>query len=185
MEDQTIIELFFARSETAVAALDEKYGTVCKRIADNILGDPQDAEECINDTYLGVWNSIPPQRPEVLLAYLCRIVRNQAIMRCHVNSAKKRCSAYDAALDELEDCLAGSGSAEEESAAGELAQALERFLAAQKQLDRVLFVRRYWYGDTIGVLAERCGMSRNGVSVRLRRTREKLKEYLRKEGYTV
>ena len=101
MDDDRIIELFFARSEQAVTELSRKYGTVCRRTAENILNDRRDAEECLNDAYLAVWNTVPPQRPDPLLSYVCRIVRNQALKRYHANAARKRNSVYDAALEEI------------------------------------------------------------------------------------
>ena len=110
MEDKRIIDLFFARSELAIEALAAKYGALCSRIAENILGDSMDAEECVNDAYLGVWNSVPPQRPDPLRSFLCRIVRNLSISRYHANTAKKRNSSYDVALEELEGILREQGS---------------------------------------------------------------------------
>ena len=101
MDDDRIIELFFARSEQAITELSRKYGTVCRRVAENILNDRRDAEECLNDAYLAVWNTVPPRRPDPLMSYVCRIVRNQALKRYHANAARKRNSVYDAALEEL------------------------------------------------------------------------------------
>ena len=183
MEDRRIIELFRERSEQAIAELAAKYGARCARLAENILGSAQDAEECLNDAYLGAWNSIPPQEPEPLVTYLCRIVRNLAIRRYHTNTARKRASSYDAALDELADCLAAPGSVEDALTAAELGALLERFLDTLDTDSRALFVRRYWYADDTAALAERFGISGNNVSVRLSRIRQRLRDYLRKEGY--
>lgn len=105
MEDSQILELLYERSERAIAALSEKYGSVCRRVANNILNDVRDVEECVNDAYLGAWNTIPPQKPQPLRSYVCRIVRNFAIKRYHANTAAKRNSCYDVALDELENCF--------------------------------------------------------------------------------
>ena len=105
VDDNQILELFFARSEQAIKELDSKYGKICHKVSYNILNDLQDAEECVNDAYLGAWNAIPPERPNPLLSFLCRIVRNQSIMRYHAKTAMKRNSTYDIALDELENCL--------------------------------------------------------------------------------
>lgn len=107
VKDDQIIALFFARSQQALTELDRKYGAVCSAVARNILKNPQDAEECVNDAYLGVWNTIPPQHPDPLLTYLCRIVRNRSIKRYHANTAQKRNSSYDVALDELTQCIPG------------------------------------------------------------------------------
>ena len=105
MEDQQIIRLFFERSEQAITELSRKYGALCFQIADNILDDPQDAEECVNDAWLGAWNSIPPQRPDPLRAYICRIVRNLSLKKLRANSALKRSSRFEVSLSELEDCI--------------------------------------------------------------------------------
>lgn len=185
MEDNEIIDLFYARSEQAILALSEKYGPICRKVAVNILKNPLDAEECINDAYLGVWNTIPPQRPGRLSAYVCRIVRNLSITKYHANTAVKRNSFYDAALDELEDCLASPQTVESEWSVRELSRLIDDFLDTLDQESRVMFVRRYWYADSIGDLALSMKRSRNSVSTRLSRIRGKLKKYLRKEGYEV
>lgn len=183
LDDSRIIELFYARSEQAVTELANKYGAVCKKVAYNILHNPLDAEECVNDAYLGVWNSIPPQKPERLLAYVCRIVRNISVAKYHAAAAVKRSSHYDAVLDELEECFASVDSVESEVAAKELSHALNRFLGLLDQESRVIFVRRYWYADSVGAIAAKVKRSENSVSVRLFRIRGKLKKYLKREGY--
>ncbi len=121
MDDRKIIELFFERSEQAIVELSKKYGAVCFKIAFNILNNAQDAEECVNDAYLGAWNTIPPQSPNPLLSYVCRIVRNLAIKKYHKHAAIKRNSIYDMALDELENCFPSSASVEDEFNANETA----------------------------------------------------------------
>lgn len=128
MEDSKIIELFFARSEQAISELASKYGKLCLKIAKNILSNTSDAEECVNDTYLGAWNSIPPAKPDPLQAYICRIVRNISIMKYHSNTAVKRNSFYSSALDELELCLSSPASVEDSVSANELAGLLDSFL---------------------------------------------------------
>lgn len=183
MDDQRIVALLHARSEQALAELDAKYGTLCRTLAQNLLTDPLDAEECVNDAYLAVWNTVPPQTPAPLLTYLARIVRNIAAAKYRANTARKRNSFYDAALDELADSLASPETADEALDAKELAAALEAFLDTLDRENRCLFVRRYWYADAIPTLAQRFHMSENRVSVRLSRTRQKLKSYLKKEGY--
>ena len=152
MDDSKIIELFYERSEQAIIELSHKYGTVCTKVANNILNDVRDTEECVNDAYLGAWNTIPPQNPNPLLSYVCRIVRNLAIKRYHSNTAKKRNSIYDVALDGLD------------------------------KESRVMFVRRYWYADSISDLAQLFHTSNHNVSVRLSRIRNKLKKHLIQEG---
>ena len=182
LDDGKIIELFYERSEQAIIELSSKYGAVCRRVADNILNDPGDCEECLNDAYLAVWNTVPPQRPDPLLSYVCRIVRNLALKRYHENTAQKRNSTYDVALDEIADCLPASASVEEEVAANEMAGAINRFLGTLDRQSRVLFIRRYWYADSIGDLAGLFHISRHAVSVRLSRIRKALKQYLSHEG---
>lgn len=183
MEDREIVTLFFERSERALTELNRKYGALCTGIARNILQDPLDAEECVNDAYLGVWNTIPPQKPEALAAYVCRLVRNRAITRYHANTAAKRNSFYDAALDELGDSLACTDTVESALAAEQLPAVLDAFLDTLRAEERVLFVRRYWYADSLEEAAARLHISRGLAAVRLSRTRAKLRDHLKKEGY--
>lgn len=185
MEDSRIIELFYARSEQAIKELSKKYGALCTHVARNILNSRQDAEECVNDAYLGAWNTIPPENPNPLRTYICRIVRNLSIMRYHSNTAKKRNSYYDAALDELEDCITSASSVEDEISVRELSRLLDAFLDNLDVENRVIFVRRYWYSDSVSEIAEKLGVSSNNISVRLSRIRSKLKKFLEKEGYIV
>ena len=185
LEDHEIIGLYWARDDSAISETDCKYGAYCSRIAVNILNSRSDAEECVNDAYLGVWNTIPPQHPNPLLTYLCRIVRNRSIKRYHANTAQKRNSSYDVALDELTQCIPATETVESALSAKELTRLLDAFLAELDQRNRMLFVRRYWYADDIPALAERFHMSRNSVSIRLSRIRKKLRDYLQKEGVSL
>ena len=182
MDDSQIIELFYERSERAIVELSKKYGSVCTKVADNILGNRLDAEECVNDAYLGAWNTIPPQNPNPLLSYVCRIVRNLAVKRYHANTAAKRNSIYDVALDEFENCFPTAESADDEFNAKELTRIIDDFLGTLDRENRIMFVRRYWYSDSVADIAEFFNTSSHNVSVRLSRTREKLKKYLVKEG---
>lgn len=184
MLDHEIIDLFFERSERAITELITKYGAAIKNVASNILRDAQDVEECSNDTYLQVWKSIPPKRPEYLGAYVCRIARNISLTRHHANTAQKRNSYYDTALEELEDTIPALDTVESEYDAKELRIYLNRFLQAQSRDDRYLFLRRYWYGDSILKIGEAMGVTPHTVSVRLFRLRQKLQTYLQKEGMT-
>lgn len=179
--DKKIIELFFARSEQAVTELADQYGAGCRRIANNILNNESDAEESVNDTYLAAWNTIPPQKPNPLRSYIYRIVRNIATARYHKNTAQKRNSSYDVALDELEACLASSDTPENQLSAKQLTEQINRFLAQLEKENRILFVRRYWYGDSVSKIAQETGMRSNTVSVRLARMRSELKRNLEKE----
>lgn len=154
MDDSKIIELFYERSEQAIIELSKKYGTVCTKIAFNILNNTQDTEECVNDAYLGTWNTIPPQNPNPLLSYVCRIVQNLAIKKYHTNTAAKRNSIYDVALDELENCFPSSASVEDEFNAIETARIIDKFLETLDQENRIMFVRRYWHSDSINDLAK-------------------------------
>ncbi len=185
MDDSKIIDLFYARSEQAIVELSAKYGKVCNKVAKNILNNILDAEECVNDAYLGAWNTIPPQNPNPLLTYICRIVRNLSIKKYHVNTSVKRNSFYDAALDELEDCIASAESVEAEISAKELTRLIDSFLDTLDAESRMLFVRRYWYSYSVPELAEQFSLKSNTVSVRLSRIRDKLRDYLKKEGVTV
>ncbi len=185
MEDSQIIALFYERSEQAIEELDRKYGAAVKKTAARILCDRLDVEECVNDAYLGVWNTIPPQRPQTLASYVCRIVRNLAVNRYHANTAQKRSGGYELVLDELEECIPSGMNVETELEAKELGAAISRFLQGLSKEDRFLFVRRYWYADSVTELAALTKGSPNRISVRLFRLREKLRHHLMKEGLLV
>ena len=185
MEDSEILNLFYARSEQAIEELNRKYGPAVKRTAAHILSDRLDVEECVNDAYLGCWNSIPPHKPNPLVSYVCKIARNLAVNRYHANRAGKRNGNYDLVLDELEESIPSDMDVETEAEAKELTAAINRFLAALSREDRFLFVRRYFYADPVSELAALTGDSANRISVRLFRLRGKLKNALTKEGYFV
>jgi len=185
MDDSRIIGLFFDRSETAISQLTEKYGKLCKRIAVNILNNQEDAEECLNDALLGVWNSIPPNRPESLISYVCRIVRNQALKRYEYNTAAKRNSHFDAALEELEDCIASPEAVEHEVEGRQLEADIDEFLGSLKKEDRIIFMRRYYFSDPYADIAALTGFSEKNVSVRLVRIRARLRSFLNHKGYTI
>ncbi len=185
MDDDRIIALFFERSELAIKELDCKYGSAAKKTAGNILYNRLDVEECLNDTYLRVWNSIPPHHPASLAGYVCRIARNLAVNRYHANRAQKRNGNYDLILDEMLECIPSKVNIETEYEAKELGAAINRFISTLKQEDRILFVRRYWYADPITDLAFRLNSSTNRISVRLFRLRNKLRSTLEREGFLV
>ncbi len=178
LEDGKIIELFFARSERAIQELDIKFGKICHKLSYNILNCWNDAEECVNDAYLGVWNAIPPAKPDPLQAYLCKIVRNISLKLYYRKNATKRNSVYDVAMEELEDYLSAPNTVEAEMEARELAEIIESFLDTLTVENRVIFMRRYAYMDTYSDIAARVGLSEKNVSVRLTRMRQKLKQYL-------
>lgn len=178
-DDERIIQLFFARSEDAMREVDLKYGKICHRLSCNILNDRQDAEECVNDAYLGLWNAIPPSRPDPLLPYLCKIVRNLSLKRYRQKRAARRNSACNVALEEIEACLAHPDTPESRLEARELTRAIEDFLDTLTRENRVIFMRRYWFCDSCRDIAGQVGLSEKNVTVRLTRIRRKLKDYLR------
>lgn len=185
MDDRQIIALFFERSEQAITELANKYGSLCTKISFNILRSKEDAEECVNDAYLGAWNTIPQQNPNPLLSYICKIVRNLSIKKYHANTAKKRNSFYDIALDELEPCFPSANSIEEICNEKELTRLLNQFLASLDQQSRVMFVRRYFFADSISEIAVMFQISNHNATVRLSRIRNRLKLFLQKEGIYV
>ena len=181
MDDREIIGLFWARAERAIDALKQKYGKLLLKTAMNILCDRRDAEEAENDTYLAVWDTVPPAKPDPLCAYVLKIGRNTSLKLLRARSAQKR-TGYEVCLDELAEVLPGE-TLEEQMDARELGQAINRFLATQDKQSRVLFVKRYWFGDDICALSKELGLTPGVASVRLHRTRSKLKNYLQKEGF--
>ena len=182
LKDHEIVVLFIERSEQAITELINKYGATIRSIASNILKDMQDVEECTNDTYLQVWNRIPPARPKYLGAYSCRVARNICLNRHYSNTAQKRNSYYDVALEELEETIPALSTVESVYDAKELTGYLNLFLKGLSREDRYLFMRRYWYGDGIHEIAVNLGIRDHNASVRLFRLRQKLHNYLQKEG---
>lgn len=180
MEESRIIDLLFARSEQAIAALERNFGKQLHRLALNILGDRRDAEESVSDTYLALWNTIPPQKPSPLEAFVYRVGKNIALKRFRENAAEKRRGNFDLSLDELEGCIPGP-CLEDTVSARELGRAIDRYLATLSPENRRIFLRRYWYGDSVGQIATDCAMTPNAVSLRLLRTREGLRAFLNKE----
>lgn len=186
MEDQKIIELFFARDERALEAVKEKYGAYCHSLAGAILDNDADAEEAVNDTWLRAWNSIPPQRPVVLKLFLAKITRNLALNTYRAQTARKRGGReVELALEELGECVPAPHGIQEALDARELARAIQTFLAAQPQRERRIFVSRYFGLEPIPDIAARLGLTQANTRKILTRTRSKLKEYLTKEGYVI
>lgn len=179
-EDNEIIELYFARDELAIIQTAAKYGALCMHTAMRILNNRSDAEECVNDTWLGAWQRIPPHRPAKLAAFLCRITRNISISRWRANHRAKHNPELTVALHELSEVLASP-----EESDGLLKELLVSFVRGLGELDRKLFVGRYFHLYPVDSLATDHGMTPNAVSLRLMRTREKLRDYLIKEGYTL
>ena len=182
MNDNKIMALLWQRSEGALPALAERFGSQLRRIAMNILGSFRDAEESVSDTYLAVWNAIPPRKPESLTGFVCQTGRNQALKKLRSRTAMKRSGNYDLSLEELGACIPGPA-LEETVEARELGNAIDRFLDLQSAQTRAIFLRRYWFGDSVKDIAHSLGMKEPAVSLRLSRTREKLRVFLEKEGY--
>lgn len=186
MEDFEIVEMYWDRDEQAIARTQEKYGRYCFKIARGILSDDGDVEECVNDTWLQTWNSIPPQRPEKLGAYVGKIVRNLALNLYSRNTAQKRGgSQTELALDELAEVIGHPSDVEENVSLDLLRDSINRFLRHESQQARNVFIRRYWYMSSVKEIARDYEMTESNVKMTLHRTREKLREVLQKEGYAV
>ena len=186
MEDERIVELFWQRDETALAEVGSKYGRYCLAIANGILHDDADAQECVNDTYLAAWNAIPPARPSVLSTYLGKITRNLSLMKLRKRTADKRGGgSAETPLDEYEGLIPSDMRIDENLDAEALAEILNDFLASVSQDERRVFLRRYWYFDSIGDISSRLGFSQSKVKMMLKRTRDRLMARLQKEGVYV
>lgn len=179
MNDADIIDLFWARAETAITELGNKYDPLARSVAMNILHDRLDTEECMNDSYLGMWNSLPPEKPQVLPAFFTAITRNIALKRYRYRSASKR----SAIMEELTDLITSAPSPEEEIDLA--AEVISDFLSALDKPSRVLFMHRYYMGDSVADAAKAVGITENHAGVKLSRMRAKLKKKLREEGITV
>ena len=183
MDDSQIVALYWERQETAVSETKKKYGRYLFSIANHILSQNEDSEECVNDTLLGAWNSIPPHRPALLSTYLGKITRRQALKKHRMNAAEKRgVTEADLSLEELGDCIPTGQTLDAQMNGRELAAVLNRFLAELPTLPRQVFVCRYWYCDSISEIGQRFSWSDSRVKMSLLRTREKLKHYLAQEG---
>ncbi len=184
MEDSRIIELFFERNETALKEVTKKYGAYCSGIARGILKNDEEAEECVNDTYMSAWDSIPPRKPAALGGYLGKITRNNALNRINFFSRQKR-SGDTLSFDELDEFVSGKESAEDLTSAHDLSAAISEFVRSLPQKTRELFLGRYWEMLSHEELAKRHKMSKSAVAMALGRTLKKLKEYLAKEGFEI
>ena len=182
MDDKQIIELYFERNEQAIKETQNKYGAFCHRIAMNILGIYEDAEECVNDTYYSVWKQIPPTVPEVFKVYLGRITRNLSISRFRAMRAKKRYSSMEIMLSELSDCVPSSSNVEQTIEVIQLSDYISEWLDSLQEEDCALFVRRYWFGDEVQELAKKCGITAAKMAQRMLRLRKSLKAALEQKG---
>ena len=186
MEDEQILELYFARNEQALAETDRKYGSYCYSLANSILQNQQDAEETVSDTYMKAWNSIPPKRPDIFKMFLAKITRNLAFSRWRQYSAEKRGGGEMCiVLDELEECIPDHGSVEDHLNSKELLKTIRSFLDTLPGREQDIFLRRYFFVEESAVIAKRYDMKPATVLRTLSRTRRKLKTYLTREGYTI
>ena len=184
MEDAKIIDLYFARSEDAVQQTDAAYGKKLFSLADRILHDAQDSEESVSDTYMKTWQTIPPQRPVYFYAYLAKLCRFFALGKLDWKMAAKRNAEVVSLTEEMELCIPDRRK-EAEADGKEIGRAMNAFLGSLPQESRVIFLRRYWFCDTISEIAERYGISESKVKMRLLRTRNQLADFLNKEGISV
>lgn len=174
MEDKEIIELFFARDQKGIAALVEKYGRLCRQVSMNVLGSLEDVDECLNDTWLAAWNQIPPRRPTSLAAYVAKITKNLSLKKYRDDRKKYRDTEIELCLDEMAECTSDQQTESED----ELREMIEKFLDTLSAENRVIFVKRYWFDESIKDMAAETGLSENSVSVKLHRLRKRLKKYL-------
>jgi RNA polymerase sigma-70 factor (ECF subfamily) len=184
MDDLNIIELYFARDEQAIKETDAKYGKLCHSIAYNILNNNEDSEECVNDTYIGVWNAIPPTRPNNFTAFLCKITRNISLKRIEAMARQKRSQATIVSLDELAEILPDESIGENVSN-DNLTELISDFLRKEKADVRNVFIRKYYFFDSVGDIAKRYDFTEDKVKSMLYHTRKKLKDYLIKEGVEI
>lgn len=185
MEDQAIIALFWKRQEEAIAQLDKKYGQLLRHVVLGIVHDRQDMEELISDSYMKIWDSVPPAYPRQLAAYSLRIARNTALSLLRYRQRDKRDSRHDILLSELEDCLPASYGPEQALEEAETLGIINSWLETLRRKDRIIFVRRYFAMDSMEGIAADLGMSANAVAIRLHRARTGLKQELEKEGFVL
>jgi len=186
VDDSAIVDLYLSRDESAISQTAQKYGGKLRRMANGILNNMASAEECENDTYLEAWNRIPPNEPRTyLFAFLGKIIRHLAIDECRKNSSQKRYALFCELTQEMEECIPGRNDIEESFEAEALSQSINAFLSTCPEKQRNIFVRRYWFFDSISEIAGRYGYSQSKVKTTLFRMREGLKIHLQKEGYTI
>ena len=184
MEDLQIIELYFERNENAIKETDAKYGKLCFRVANNILKNSEDSEECVSDTYLSAWNQIPPTRPNNFMAFLCKITRNLSLKRMKFLTAAKRTSVATVSFDEIEGYVSDDQLRADINEI-ELGMIFSKFLRSEKPEARNVFIRRYWFFDSVSEIAAQYSFSESKVKSMLFHTRNRLRDYLKKEGIEV
>lgn len=185
MDDKRIVDLYWERNEDAIKETSLKYGRLCTYIANNILSNNEDSEECVNDTYLAVWNIIPKQRPNKFSVFISRITRNLALKKYEYISAAKRNPSAVTSLEELGDCVSGKDSIESEIEKKHIQITINKFLWQQIEEKRNVFIRRYWYFDSIDSICQATGFSQSKVKSMLYEMRKKLRKYLESEGIIV
>lgn len=185
MDDESIIRLYWARDESAITETSLKYDRLCNYIANNILSNYEDSEECVNDAYLAIWNAIPTKRPNKFSVFISRIVRNLALKKYEYISAAKRNPSAVTSLEELGDCVSGKDSVESEIEKKHIEKMIDKFLWQQSGEKRNVFIRRYWYFDSIEIICKRTGFSQSKVKSMLYEMRRKLRKYLESEGIEV
>lgn len=182
VEDVKIIDLYFQRDEKAIDETDKKYGQLCYSVAKNILNDKEDVKECVSDTYMNLWNTIPPVKPLNFSAFICKLTGNLSLKKLDYNNAKKRSPEFVTALSELED-ITSSENVTETIESKELGSIISEFLKKEKEIQRNVFIRRYWFLDSVQGISEKYGFSQSKVKSMLFHTRKKLKAYLEERGY--
>lgn len=185
MDDNWIIEMYWNRDKQAIHETEQKYGRLCYRLADNILKLKEDAEECVNDTFMKLWNSIPDDRPAHFPAYICQIVKRLALSKLRYNKADKRAAENCVPYEELSEIVSGGADPEEASIMSELSESISEYLMTESKQNRIIFVRRYWYYDSAETIAEALNISPGTVWSVLSRMRKRLKKRLKKEGYDI
>lgn len=186
MDDKDIVQLFFDRNEQAITETSSKYGHYCFSIARNILNNREDAQECVNDTYLNTWNNIPPHKPEILSVFLGKIVRNLSFNKYKsVHSLKRGGHEITLILDELTEIVSDKESVEDDIIRKELIKTIDDFISTLSAEKKYIFIRRYWYSDKISEIAKKCGSTENSVHVQLNRIRKKLRDYLTERGFDI
>lgn len=183
MDDGEIIELLRLRNEQAISEIKQKYEKLLYHIAGKVLSQREDIEECVSEVWYAVWNSVNVREINDLRLYLCRLAKNSAVNRLGYNTAQKRNPDFSVSLDELADCIPDGTDIEDNVSSSMLGAAISRFLRSEKEKSRRIFIRRYWYCDTVSEIAQMYGISEKNAAVQLFRTRKRLREFLRKEGY--
>ncbi len=183
MDDSCIIDLYWKRNEQAILETDKKYGILCFKLANNILKHKEDSEECVNDTFLQVWNSIPDDRPLHFSAYLCQIVKRLALSKYRYNNAEKRNKGSFVPYDELSEIVSDKDNPEDKIILAELSHSINNYLLSESKQNRIIFIRRYWYYDDMVDIAEIMNIKVSTVRSALSRMRKRLKKNLEKEGY--